>query len=93
MVAGIVFISCADRQARHPVTKKTSTFLKESAKKNKALLASEEALIDSIIKKDTLHTFIDSQHVNAAGGRFDGTMEEAVTYFKQVLPDFIHKNI
>lgn len=62
MVAGIVSISCADRQARHPVTKKTSTFLKESAKKNKALLASEEALIDSIIKKDTLHTFIDSQH-------------------------------
>ena len=62
MVAGVVFISCADRQARHPVTKKTSTFLKESAKKNKALLASEEALIDSIIKKDTLHTFIDSQH-------------------------------
>jgi len=32
-------------------------------------------------------------HINAAGGRFDGTMEEAVTYFKQVLPDFIHKNI
>jgi peptidyl-prolyl isomerase, gliding motility-associated len=36
--------------------------LKESAMKNKALLASEEALIDSIIKKDTLHNFIDSQH-------------------------------
>nr|WP_314289264.1 gliding motility-associated peptidyl-prolyl isomerase GldI [uncultured Capnocytophaga sp.] len=61
-VIGVVLVGCADRQARHPVSKKTSTFLKESAIKNKALLASEEALIDSIIKKDTLHTFIDSQH-------------------------------
>ena len=59
---GIVLVSCADRQARHPITKKTITFLKESAMKNKALLASEEALIDSIIKKDTLHSFVDSQH-------------------------------
>lgn len=32
-------------------------------------------------------------HVNAAGGRFDGSIEEAVAYFKQVLPDFIHKNM
>lgn len=59
---GIVLVGCADRQARHPVSKKTSTFLKESAVKNKALLAKEQALIDDIIKKDTLHTFLDSQH-------------------------------
>ena len=32
-------------------------------------------------------------HLNAAGGRFDGSIEEAVAYFKQVLPDFIHKNM
>ncbi len=59
---GIVWVSCADRQARHPVTKKTSTFLKESAEKNKALLANEQAEIDALIQKDTVHTFIDSQH-------------------------------
>ena len=57
-----MWVACADRQARHPVTKKTSTFLKESAEKNKALLASEQAQIEAIIQKDTLHTFIDSQH-------------------------------
>lgn len=26
-------------------------------------------------------------HINAAGGRFDGTIEEAVAYFKKVLPE------
>ncbi len=55
--------ACSDKQARRPVSVKTgNTFLKESAKKNKELLTSEEALIESIIKKDTTHTFVDSQH-------------------------------
>ena len=31
-------------------------------------------------------------HINAAGGRYDGTIDEAVTYFRSVLPDFIQKN-
>lgn len=31
-------------------------------------------------------------HINAAGGRYDGTIEEAVTYFRSVLSDFIQKN-
>ncbi|MDO5106193.1 gliding motility-associated peptidyl-prolyl isomerase GldI [Capnocytophaga sp.] len=56
-------VACNNKQARRPISVKTgNTFLKESAKKNKQLLNSEEALIDSIIKKDTLHTFVDSQH-------------------------------
>ena len=51
MLFGTFLVGCGDKPARHPVMKKTSTFLKESAKKNKALLKTEEALIDSIIKK------------------------------------------
>ena len=31
-------------------------------------------------------------HINAAGGRYDGTIDEAVAYFRSVLPDFIQKN-
>ena len=31
-------------------------------------------------------------HINAAGGRYDGTIDEAVAYCKSVLPDFIQKN-
>lgn len=62
MLFGTFLVGCGDKSARHPVMKKTSTFLKESAKKNKALLKTEEALIDSIIKRDTVHTFVDSQN-------------------------------
>lgn len=59
----LILVACSDKQARRPVSVKTgNTFLKESAKKNKELLTSEEALIESIIKKDTVHTFVDSQH-------------------------------
>jgi DHH subfamily 1 protein len=28
-------------------------------------------------------------HQNAAGGRYDGNMAEAVAYFRNVLPQFI----
>ncbi len=31
-------------------------------------------------------------HINAAGGRYDGTIDETVAYFRSVLPDFIQKN-
>lgn len=58
-----ILVACSEKQARRPISVKTgSTFLKESAKKNRELLNSEEAIIDSIIKKDTLNTFIDSKH-------------------------------
>lgn len=40
---------------------KTNTFLKDSAQKNKKLLVQQEALIDSITKADTLHTYITSK--------------------------------
>ena len=32
-------------------------------------------------------------HINAAGGRYDGSIEAAIAYFLEVLPDFIHRNI
>ncbi|MFK8281984.1 gliding motility-associated peptidyl-prolyl isomerase GldI [Capnocytophaga cynodegmi] len=59
----LLIMSCSEKPARRPISVKSgNTFLKESAEKNKQLLSSEEALIDSIIKKDTLHNFVDSQH-------------------------------
>ncbi|MDO5608461.1 MAG: gliding motility-associated peptidyl-prolyl isomerase GldI [Capnocytophaga sp.] len=57
-----LLVSCGDKPARRPISVKTSTFLKESAKKNKELLTQEEALIEAIIKSDSLHTYINSQH-------------------------------
>jgi len=53
--------SCAKKEARRPVMVKTDTFLKESAKKNRALLEDQEAVMDSIIAKDTLHTYLKSE--------------------------------
>lgn len=59
----ITFVSCSEKQARRPISVKTgNVFLKESAKKNKERLKWEEAIIDSIIAKDTLHTFVNSQY-------------------------------
>ena len=42
--------SCKQQQARMPVSRSSGTFMKESVIRNKKLVASEEAKIDSIIK-------------------------------------------
>lgn len=78
--------SCGERQPRRPVSVKTSNvFLKESAKKNKLLLTSEEAIIDSIIKKDSLHTFVDSQH----GFKFYYTKQNPDSDYTAVFGDIV----
>ena len=57
----VIFLSsCAKKEARRPVMVKTDTFLKESAKKNRALLQDQEAVMDSIIAKE-LHTYLKSE--------------------------------
>lgn len=57
----IVFVSCGSSEARRPVMVKTNTFLKESAEKNKKLLARQQSLIDSITALDTINKYISSQ--------------------------------
>ena len=54
-------VACAKREARRPVMVKTDTFLKESAKKNRELLEDQEAVMDSIIACDTLHSYLSSK--------------------------------
>ena len=54
-------VACAKREARRPVMVKTDTFLKESAKKNRELLKDQEAVMDSIIACDTLHSYLSSK--------------------------------
>mgnify|MGYP000000156703 FL=1 len=56
-----IVISCAKKEARRPVTIKTNTFLKESAQKNRKLLIEQEAEIDAIVAKDTLHNYLSSK--------------------------------
>ena len=54
-------VACAKREARRPVMVKTDTFLKESAKKNRELLEDQEAVMDSIIACNTLHSYLSSK--------------------------------
>lgn len=52
---------CSQQQARPPVSHSSGTFMKESAERNKKLIAGEEDKIDSIIKSDPQKKFIGSQ--------------------------------
>ncbi|MGC4041601.1 MAG: gliding motility-associated peptidyl-prolyl isomerase GldI [Flavobacterium sp.] len=45
-------MSCKQQQARMPISRSSGTFMKESAARNKKLVAGEEGKIDSIIKSN-----------------------------------------
>lgn len=49
--------ACAEPEPRRPVKASGSSFLKESAERNRKLLEREEGLIRAIIESDTLHTY------------------------------------
>lgn len=54
-------ICCGKTEVRKPVSVRSNTFLKESAQKNKQLLAYQSSLIDSVIGNDSIHKFITSK--------------------------------
>jgi gliding motility-associated peptidyl-prolyl isomerase len=59
---GILFaIGCQDTIARRPKQHSSGSFMKESVVRNKKLVASEEKLIDSIIKSNPDKEYIASQ--------------------------------
>lgn len=52
VIAGIITAGCSQQQARKPISHSSGTFMKESIKRNKKLVANEESKIDSIIKSN-----------------------------------------
>lgn len=60
LIACILLSSCSQQKARKPISQTNGSFIKESIKRNKELIADEEKLIDSIIKQDTLKEYIAS---------------------------------
>lgn len=60
-VVFIAFLSCKQQQARMPVSRSSGTFMKESAERNKKLIAGEEGKIDSIIKSNPKTQYISSK--------------------------------
>jgi gliding motility-associated peptidyl-prolyl isomerase len=96
----LLFASCSkQQQARKPVSHKSGTFIKESIERNKKLVASEEKLIDSIIKNDTLKEYIASN--KGYWYKYDTKIEDAtnhpkrgdVAYFDYEIKDILSKII
>ncbi|UPQ79385.1 gliding motility-associated peptidyl-prolyl isomerase GldI [Flavobacterium azooxidireducens] len=59
---GMLFaIGCQDPEARRPKQHSSGSFMKESVVRNKKLIASEEKLIDSIIKSNPNKEYLASQ--------------------------------
>ncbi len=56
----LTFISCNKLKPRKPVSVKSGSYISESVILNKKIKAREEALINTIIEKDTLHTYLNS---------------------------------
>ena len=57
----MTYISCKQQQVRMPISRSTGTFMKESAVRNKKLIAGEEGKIDSIIKSNPKIQYIASK--------------------------------
>lgn len=53
----LLLFSCKSHEARRPVSVTSGSFIKESIKRNKKLVAKEESQIKDIIQKDTLHNY------------------------------------
>lgn len=55
----LVFLTagCSQPKPRKPISVKTGSFMSTSIERSKALLSHEEAIIDSIITKDTLNQY------------------------------------
>ncbi|MES2544003.1 MAG: gliding motility-associated peptidyl-prolyl isomerase GldI [Bacteroidota bacterium] len=53
VLLGVVLMtSCSQQKVRRPISESSGTFMKESAERNKKLVATEEGKIDSIIKSN-----------------------------------------
>lgn len=57
----LALLSCSEQQARKPISQTSGSFMKESIKRNKKLVAKEEDAIAKIIKKDTANQYIASE--------------------------------
>ncbi|MEM6719961.1 MAG: gliding motility-associated peptidyl-prolyl isomerase GldI [Bacteroidota bacterium] len=61
-ILGMLIVSCAEPQARRPISRSTGSFLKESVERNKALIAMEEANIQKYIQQDSLNMYLASNN-------------------------------
>lgn len=60
LIVACTVVSCGNSQPRRPVSRSEGAFLKESAERNKKLVAGEEDKIDSIIKSKPSEKYLAS---------------------------------
>lgn len=58
IIFAIILASCSQQQARRPLTQTSGKFMKESVNRNIKLIANEEALIDSVIRKHPERNYV-----------------------------------
>lgn len=56
----LLVVACAEPEPRKPITRKTSTFLKESIERNKAINEAEEAELKRLMELDSVNQYIAS---------------------------------
>ncbi len=61
LISLVLLTSCSQQKARKPISHSEGSFMKESAERNKKLVASEEKVIDSIIKSNPSIKYIASK--------------------------------
>ena len=54
--------ACQEPEAREPISQKSGSYIAESVKRNKELIAEEEAFIKKLIKRDTIRTYETSEN-------------------------------
>ena len=60
LLAGLIFFSCKTPEARRPVTQKSGSYINEAVERNRAIVAEEEARIQTIIEQDSTRQYISS---------------------------------
>ena len=58
----LLIVSCAQQEARKPVSIRSGSFLKESVERNKALIAQEEEAIQKYIQNDSTNAYVASEN-------------------------------
>lgn len=58
----LLALACKSPEARKPVQRTTGSFIKESAERNIKLIEKEEALIASIMEKDSVNDYVASEN-------------------------------
>lgn len=83
LLLAVVLFSCAQPEARRPVSRSSGSFIKESVDRNQELVAQQEAAIKAIINKDTTATYTAS----ANGFWYLKTVQDSTSTYRAKFGD------